>query len=203
MIGLVVVVGVFLLFGALRGDPLATSIDGNVDKYFNIEDPVKVLGVEWTPVAFKRDARPYYFLVLGFIVLTVLGMRRLQNCAGARLAGVREDQLAAEAMGSTAQIRLIAIAWLGLGGRGGRAVRQPLLSSRGSNFLQSVIMFCIVVLGGSGSIPGVLVGTLGMVVLPELLRDVITFLYEGAGRCHPGAAPGRIPVRRARSQGGR
>jgi ABC-type branched-subunit amino acid transport system permease subunit len=43
-------------------------------------------------------------------------------------------------------------------------------------------MFCIVVLGGSGSIPGVLVGTLGMVVLPELLRDVgPTFLYEGAG----------------------
>jgi ABC-type branched-subunit amino acid transport system permease subunit len=41
-------------------------------------------------------------------------------------------------------------------------------------------MFCIVVLGGSGSIPGILVGTLGMVVLPELLRDVgPTFLYKG------------------------
>ena len=31
-------------------------------------------------------------------------------------------------------------------------------------------MFCIVVLGGTGSIPGVFVGTLGMVVLPEILR---------------------------------
>jgi branched-chain amino acid transport system permease protein len=33
-------------------------------------------------------------------------------------------------------------------------------------------MFCIVVLGGTGSIPGVLVGTLGMIVLPEILRFV-------------------------------
>lgn len=187
VIGLLVVVGVFLLFGALRGDPLATSIDGNVDKYFNIEDPVKVLGVEWTPVAFKRDARPYYFLVLGFIVLTVLGMRRLQNSRlGRAWLYVREDQLAAEAMGiDTTQIKLIAIAlgsaWAGVAGVL-YASRFTVVAPESFNFLQSVIMFCIVVLGGSGSIPGVLVGTLGMVVLPELLRDVgPTFLYEGAG----------------------
>ena len=61
------------------------------------------------------------------------------------------------------------------------ASRFTVVAPESFNFLQSVIMFCIVVLGGSGSIPGVLVGTLGMVVLPELLRDVgPTFLYEGA-----------------------
>ena len=130
---------------------------------------------------------PVLFLVLGFIVLTVLGMQRLQNSRlGRAWLYVREDQLAAEAMGiDTTQIKLIAIAlgsaWAGVAGVL-YASRFTVVAPESFNFLQSVIMFCIVVLGGSGSIPGVLVGTLGMVVLPELLRDVgPTFLYEGAG----------------------
>ncbi len=61
------------------------------------------------------------------------------------------------------------------------ASRFTVVAPESFNFLQSVIMFCIVVLGGSGSIPGVLVGTVGMVVLPELLRDVApTFMYTGS-----------------------
>jgi branched-chain amino acid transport system permease protein len=36
-------------------------------------------------------------------------------------------------------------------------------------------MFCIVVLGGIGSVPGILVGTAGMVVLPELVREAKTW----------------------------
>lgn len=186
-IGLLVIVILFAAFGAVRGDQLATSIDGNMEKYFNVQDPVTVLGVDWTPVAFKRDARPYYFLVLGFIILTIVGMRRLQNSRlGRAWLYVREDQLAAEAMGiDTTQVKLIAFAlgsaWAGVAGVL-YASRFTVVAPESFNFLQSVIMFCIVVLGGSGSIPGVLVGTLGMVVLPELLRDVgPTFLYEGAG----------------------
>ena len=185
--GLAIVVALFALLVAVRADPLATGIDRNIDEYFNVRDPVTVLGVEWTPVAFKRDARPYYFLVLAFIVVTIVGMRRLQNSRlGRAWLYVREDQLAAEAMGiDTTQVKMAAFAigsaWAGVAGVL-YASRFTVVAPESFNFLQSVIMFCIVVLGGSGSIPGILVGTLGMVVLPELLRDVgPTFLYEGAG----------------------
>jgi Kef-type K+ transport system membrane component KefB len=51
IIGLVIVVAVFALFMVVRSDTLATGIDGNMDKYFRVQDPAKVLGVEVTPVA--------------------------------------------------------------------------------------------------------------------------------------------------------
>lgn len=184
---LVIVVIVFGLIMGAGGQSLSTSIEGNVDKYFRVQDPVEILGIDWTPVTFKRDARPYYFLVLGFIVITIVGMRRLQDSRlGRAWLYVREDQLAAEAMGIDAtQVKLAAFAigsaWAGVAGVL-YASRFTVVAPESFNFLQSVIMFCIVVLGGSGSIPGILVGTLGMVVLPELLRDVgPTLLYEGQG----------------------
>lgn len=187
IIGLAIVVAVFALLMVVRSDTLATGVDGSIDDYFKVQDPVKVLGVKLTPVAFKRDAHPYYFLVLGFIIITILGMRRLQNSRlGRAWLYVREDQLAAEAMGiDTTQVKLMAFAigsaWAGVAGVL-YASRFTVVAPESFNFLQSVIMFCIVVLGGSGSIPGILVGTLGMVVMPELLRDVgPTFLYEGNG----------------------
>jgi ABC-type branched-subunit amino acid transport system permease subunit len=185
MIALVAVVVVFGLFMALRADHIVAEIETSLDEYFRVEDPVKISGLELTPVVFKRDARPYYFLVLGFILITLVGMRRLQNSRlGRAWLYVREDELAAEAMGiDTTQVKLAAFAigsaWAGVAGVL-YAGRFTVVAPESFNFLQSVIMFCIVVLGGSGSIPGILVGTLGMVVLPELLRDVgPTFLYEG------------------------
>lgn len=185
MLALVAVVLVFGLIMAAGSDSLVTEIEGNLDKYFRVEDPVKVLGAELTPVVFKRDARPYYYLVLAFILITLVGMRRLQNSRlGRAWLYLREDQVAAEAMGiDTTQVKLAAFA-IGSAAAGVAGVlyasRFTVVAPESFNFLQSVIMFCIVVLGGSGSIPGILVGTLGMVVLPELLRDVgPTFLYEG------------------------
>lgn len=184
--GLAAVVLVFVFAMAAQADPLVTGIERNLDEYFRVQEPTTVLGVEVTPVTFKRDARPYYYLVLGFIVLTVIGMRRLQNSRiGRAWLYVREDQLAAEAMGIDAtHVKLVAFAigaaWAGVAGVL-YASRFTVVAPESFNFLQSVIMFSIVVLGGSGSIPGVFVGTLGMVVLPELLRDVApTFLYDGA-----------------------
>ena len=52
------------------------------------------------------------------------------------------------------------------------ASRISVISPDLGRFLESVIIFCIVVLGGTGSIPGVFVGTAGMVILPELFRFV-------------------------------
>jgi branched-chain amino acid transport system permease protein len=118
-----------------------------------------------------------YYLVLFFIVLTIVAMRRLENSRlGRAWMYVREDEMAAEAMGvNTVRVKatafLLGSAWAGLAGAL-YAMRISVISPDLARFLESVLMFSIVVLGGVGSIPGVFVGTFGMVVLPELFRAV-------------------------------
>ncbi|HRU95595.1 MAG TPA: branched-chain amino acid ABC transporter permease, partial [Anaerolineae bacterium] len=59
--------------------------------------------------------------------------------------------------------------WAGLAGAL-YAARITVISPDLAKFMESVMMFCIVVLGGTGSIPGVFIGALGMITLPELFR---------------------------------
>ena len=187
LVGVGAVAAAFAVVILLGGAALATTIDQAVQDNFRVGEPVTgPLGLTLVPFAFRRDPRPYYFLVLAFIAITVLGVRRLQDSRlGRAWLYVREDQLAAEAMGiniTRAKLAALAIGsgWAGVAGVL-YASRFTVVAPESFNFLQSVIIFCIVVLGGSGSIPGVLVGTLGMVVLPELLRDASpTFLWDGA-----------------------
>jgi branched-chain amino acid transport system permease protein len=119
----------------------------------------------------------HYYLVLFFLILTIFAVRRLEHSRlGRAWMYVREDQVAAEAMGiDTTRVKLLAFvlgsSWAGLAGwlyAGKLTVISPELGK----FLESVIMFCVVVLGGTGSIPGAFVGTLGMVTLPELFRPL-------------------------------
>lgn len=124
-----------------------------------------------------RTTLSHYYLVLFFVVLTIIAMRRLENSRlGRAWMYVREDELAAESMGvDTVQVKatafLLGSAWAGLAGAL-YASRITVISPDLARFLESVIMFCIVVLGGTGSIPGVFVGTVGMIILPELFRFV-------------------------------
>jgi branched-chain amino acid transport system permease protein len=122
----------------------------------------------------------YYYLVLALVLFTVFAARRLERSRlGRAWMYVREDELAAEAMGvDTTGVKLIAFvlgsAWAGLAGVV-YASRYRVIAPENFSFVESVIMFCIVVLGGIGSVPGVLVGTAGMVVLPELVREAKTW----------------------------
>ena len=124
-----------------------------------------------------RSTLSHYYLVLFFIVLTIFAMQRLETSRlGRAWLYVREDEMAAEAMGvDTVRVKLTAFilgsGWAGLAGAL-YASRISVISPDLSKFLESVIMFCIVVLGGIGSIPGVFVGAIGMIALPELLRFV-------------------------------
>jgi branched-chain amino acid transport system permease protein len=119
----------------------------------------------------------HYYLMLIFLVITIVGVQRLQNSRlGRAWLYVREDQVAAEAMGiDTTRVKLLAFvlgsAWAGLMGSL-YAGKITVISPDLARFLESVVMFCIVVLGGTGSIPGAFVGTLGMVTLPELSRPL-------------------------------
>jgi branched-chain amino acid transport system permease protein len=171
----------------LRGDYLCivTIAFGEI---FRIALKNNIFGLTGGPNGLSGIARPamfglvfsrplhYYYLVLLLVAFTVFAARRLERSRlGRAWMYVREDELAAEAMGvDTARVKLIAFvlgsAWAGLAGVL-YASRYRVIAPENFSFIESVIMFCIVVLGGVGSVPGVLVGTAGMVVLPELVRE--------------------------------
>jgi branched-chain amino acid transport system permease protein len=119
----------------------------------------------------------HYYLMLIFLVVSLLAVQRLEHSRlGRAWMYVREDEVAAEAMGiDTTRVKALAFVigsgWAGLAGAL-YAGRITVISPDLSKFMESVVMFCIVVLGGTGSIPGVFVGTLGMVTLPELSRPL-------------------------------
>jgi len=132
------------------------------------------------PVLFGFELRQpiyHYYLMLIFLVITIFGIQRLEHSRlGRAWMYVREDEIAAEAMGvDTTRVKLLAFmlgsGWAGLAGAL-YAGKITVISPDMSKFMESVIMFCIVVLGGTGSIPGVFVGTLGMITLPELSRPL-------------------------------
>jgi branched-chain amino acid transport system permease protein len=172
---------------ALRGDYLciATIAFGEVFRMVVRNDPFGLTGGPNGLSGFDRPqilglviSQPiqFYYLVLAFVVLTLFIVVRLERSRlGRAWMYVREDEVAAEVMGiNTTRVKLIAFvfgtAWAGLAGVL-YASRYRLVAPESFTLMESVIMFCIVVLGGVGSIPGVVVGTVGMVVVPELVRE--------------------------------
>jgi branched-chain amino acid transport system permease protein len=178
----------------LRGDYLClvTIGFGEIVRLFLFNDP---LGITGGINGIRGIDRPsifgfvfhqpihYYYLTIAFVAFTIFAMRRLENSRlGRAWVYVREDELAAEAMGiDTTQVKLLAFAigaaWAGVAGTL-YASRYTVIAPETFSFWNSCVIFCIVILGGTGSIPGVLVGTLGMVVLPELLRDVLEAVLQ-------------------------
>lgn len=117
----------------------------------------------------------YYFLALALAVFTLLCVARLSNSRiGRAWAYIREDELAAQAMGiNTTRMKLLAYAlgavWAGLAGCF-LAVQLTAIDPTSFTFNTSVQILIIVVLGGLGSIPGVILGAVVVIVTPELLR---------------------------------
>jgi branched-chain amino acid transport system permease protein len=172
----------------LRGDYLAivTIAFGEmvrlalVNNLFGVTGGANGLSGISRPVLFGfaiREPIYHYYLMLFFLIFTIIGVRRLENSRlGRAWMYVREDETAAEAMGiDTARVKLMAFiigsGWAGIAGAL-YAGRITVISPDLGRFLESVLMFSIVVLGGVGSVPGVFVGTLGMVTLPELFRPL-------------------------------
>jgi branched-chain amino acid transport system permease protein len=117
----------------------------------------------------------YYFLALALAIITLFCVSRLGNSRiGRAWAYIREDELAAQAMGiNTTRMKLLAYAlgavWAGLAGCF-LAVQLTAVDPTSFTFNTSVQILVIVVLGGLGSIPGVILGAVVVDVVPELLR---------------------------------
>lgn len=123
-----------------------------------------------------RTTLDFYFLILIIVVLTVFAMRRLiSSRIGRAWIAIREDEIAAEAMGINAyRLKLLAFvlasAWAGVIGVF-FAAKMAFVSPESFTFFESVMILCMVVLGGMGSIPGIILGALLLITLPEIFRD--------------------------------
>jgi branched-chain amino acid transport system permease protein len=117
----------------------------------------------------------YYFVFLLCALAAMLISRRLEDSRiGRAWIAIREDELAAASMGiNTRNVKLLAFAMgATFGGVAGGlfASFQGFISPESFTLLDSVMVLCMVVLGGMGNVAGVVLGALLLTALPEALR---------------------------------
>jgi branched-chain amino acid transport system permease protein len=128
----------------------------------------------------------YYYLFLVLVVFSVIICYRLENSRiGRAWMAIREDEIAAKAMGiNTRNMKLLAFGMgATFGGVSGTmfASFQGFVSPESFSLQESVMIVAMVVLGGIGHIPGVILGALLLSALPEVLRYVAGPLQEMTG----------------------
>ncbi|MEK6710756.1 MAG: branched-chain amino acid ABC transporter permease [Nitrospinota bacterium] len=144
--------------------------------------PNGILGIGRPYLGEFRLSQPmhFFYLVLVLCLFTMFIVGRLDRSrTGRAWAAMREDESAAECMGvNIVHAKLLAFAfgaaWAGFAGVV-FAAKQTFVSPESFSFFESVIILCMVVLGGMGSVPGVILGALILVVLPEALRELTLF----------------------------
>jgi branched-chain amino acid transport system permease protein len=135
---------------------------------------------------FGFDALPYYFMVLGLIAFAVWVANNLRNSRlGRAWMAIREDELAAAHMGiNTTSTKLAAFAmgasFSGLAGCA-FASKLQLVSPDQFGFNVSVFILAMLVLGGMGNIPGVIVGSLILSALERFILPQGTSFFHGIG----------------------
>ena len=122
----------------------------------------------------------FYFYMWAIVGLVVFSLVRLQHSRIGRAWNyIREDEIAAEASGvDVRSYKLLAfVLGAALAGMAGNiyASKQMSVSPESFSFMESALLFAIVLLGGLGSIPGVILGAAVVVVFPEVFRQFATY----------------------------
>lgn len=117
-----------------------------------------------------------YYVALVLAIITIIGVHRLSfSRIGRAWESIREDETATELMGvNTFKYKLLAYAMGGaFAGMAGAffTSRMRFVSPESFTFLESAMVLCMVVLGGMGSIPGVIMGAAALIILPEVFRE--------------------------------
>jgi branched-chain amino acid transport system permease protein len=160
----------------------------------NLIDPIRIFGVSLGGEAGSRatvhigsfsmpSVNAYYFLFLALCIGIIFVTVRLQNSRlGRAFVAIREDEIAAKAMGiNTRNIKLLAFAMgASFGGIAGAmfASFQGFVSPESFSLTESIAVLAMVVLGGMGHIPGVVLGGVILAALPEVLRHVVEPLQQ-------------------------
>ncbi len=127
------------------------------------------------PMNMQWSTTYLYYLSFATVVVTIVVITRLKNSrVGLALQAMREDEIASEAMGiNLTQVKLTAFAlssaWAGFAGVL-FAAKTSFINPSSFTFWESAMMLSMVVLGGMGSILGVTLGALILVLAPEYLR---------------------------------
>ncbi len=140
----------------------------------------EVFGYELTSVAM------YYYLFLFLVMVSiVLSHRMALSRVGRAWMAIREDETAAKAMGiNTRNLKLLAFGMgASFGGVSGAlfASFQGFVSPESFTLMESVMIVSMVVLGGLGHLPGVVLGAVLLAALPEVLRYVASPLQAFTG----------------------
>jgi branched-chain amino acid transport system permease protein len=173
----------------LRGDYLAivTLAFGEITRHaFNNLDTVTngpggIPGI-YPPNIFgwivDRPVEFYYLFLVFVVIFTILLTNLKKSRTGRAWNALREDEIAADHMGvhGTRAKMLSMIISAGIAGIAGSlfAYYQTFINPTYFEFIQSVIVVCMVVLGGMGSIPGVILGAVVLDTLPEAVRQGFT-----------------------------
>ena len=128
----------------------------------------------------------YYYLFLFLVVFSVIICHRLETSRiGRAWMAIREDEIAAKAMGiNTRNMKLLAFGMgATFGGVSGAmfAAFQGFVSPESFSLMESVMIVAMVVLGGMGHLPGVILGAVMLAALPEVLRYVAGPLQQATG----------------------
>ena len=183
----------------LRGDYLAivTLGFGEIVRIFmnNLNAPINITNgpqgitlidpVSIGPLDFSKTSeilgfaisgpQKYYFLLIVLAIFVIIINLRLQHSRiGRAWQAIREDEVAAKAIGiNTRNIKLLAFAMgASFGGIAGGifSATQGFVSPESFSLIESIMILAMVVLGGMGHIPGVILGAVLLTVLPEVLR---------------------------------
>jgi branched-chain amino acid transport system permease protein len=137
----------------------------------NLGRPLEVFGFEIASVSL------YYYLFLGLVLVSIVICHRLElSRIGRAWMAIREDEIAAKAMGiNTRNMKLLAFGMgATFGGVSGSmfAAFQGFVSPESFSLMESIMIVAMVVLGGIGHLPGVILGAVLLSALPEVLRHV-------------------------------
>jgi branched-chain amino acid transport system permease protein len=186
----------------LRGDYLAIVTLGfgeiiriflnNLSEPFNLTngpkgiatiDPVRFLGIDFGkataigPLVASEAIKYYYFLLAVLLAVIVVNLRLQDSRIGRAWEAIREDEMAARAMGiNTPKMKLLAFAMgASFGGIAGGmfSAIQGFISPESFILTESVMVLSMVVLGGMGNIWGVILGAVLLSFVPEVLRYTV------------------------------
>ena len=149
---------------------------GTLGEFVRVDVPRICNGIE-----LGKPQDIYYIAVFSAIIIAFVAWRLRESRLGRAWMAIREDEDVAEALGvNLIQTKLLAYmlgaAFAGLGG----AIFATLIGSIFATSMQLIVsinVVSLIIVGGMGSIPGVIVGAIALIGLPELLREISEFRF--------------------------
>ncbi len=167
----------------------AISITGGLGRFFSgIVDGINGFLGRWDlsiitsnngEIIFDKPPQLYYALLIACVLMLVVSSRLNNSRVGRRWMAIREDEDVAAAMGiNTTNAKVVAFTLSAASGGLAGALFSTMVGSvfpSSFNLLISVNVLSLIIVGGLGSLPGIVVGAFALIGIPELLREFAEF----------------------------